>query len=232
MRVVLVRPRDPNNIGAAARALANFGLGELAVVAPHPPVWEEVRSAVGAGEVLARARVVPRLEDAVADCVLIGGTTAGTRRRLAGAVGPDEFFSGARGAGPDVWAGTAIVFGNEKTGLARAELDRCHAVVRIPTSPAQPSLNLGHAVAICCYEAARAASASPAGGAGRRERRATSAEVDALLAALAGGPLATAPAGRAAAATARLRRLLLRGGATSADVALLRGLLAPGRRVR
>src|SRR5438093_9676610 len=78
-RVVLVRPRDPNNIGAAARAMKNFGFTDLVVVSPHPPVWHEARSAIGAEDVLASARVVETIVEAVADCTLVVGTAARTR---------------------------------------------------------------------------------------------------------------------------------------------------------
>src|SRR5208337_3105422 len=82
-RIVLVRPRNPLNIGAAARALANFGLLEMAVVAPFEPTWEEARSAaVGAETVIASARVVPALLDAIGDATLVVGTTTGSRRNL------------------------------------------------------------------------------------------------------------------------------------------------------
>src|SRR5262245_66140392 len=67
-RIVLVRPRDPNNIGAAARAMKNFGFTDLTVVTPHPPVWGEVVSAVNAEDVLANARVVQLLDEAISDC--------------------------------------------------------------------------------------------------------------------------------------------------------------------
>ena len=79
-RVVLVRPRNPLNIGAAARAMANFGLQDLMVVAPYEPVWQEVRSAVGAEEVVKSARAVERLEEAIGDANLVVGTTAGGQR--------------------------------------------------------------------------------------------------------------------------------------------------------
>src|SRR5215469_14739527 len=81
-RIVLVRPRNPLNIGAAARAMANFGFRDLVVVAPHPPVWQETRSAVGAEEVILSARVEDDLRRAVADATLVLGTTAGSRRSL------------------------------------------------------------------------------------------------------------------------------------------------------
>src|SRR5713226_5264718 len=81
-RVVLVRPRNPLNIGAAARAMANFGLRDLVLVAPYDPVWQETRSAVGAEEVLKRARAVNELGDAIGDATLVVGTTTGSRRNL------------------------------------------------------------------------------------------------------------------------------------------------------
>jgi tRNA/rRNA methyltransferase len=231
MRIVLVRPRDPNNVGAAARAMANFGFSDLVVVAPHPPVWEEVRSAVGAGEVIARARVVGSLAEAVADRALVGGTTAGSRRRLARPVSPEVFFGGARGEG--AWERTALVFGNEKHGLTNDDLALCGRIVRIETAAAQPSLNLAHAVAVCCYEAAR--TSGPVGGAlpiriPRGEPRATSEAIESLVAevaVLAGSRRGAEAGGRAGAA---LRDLLLRAGATAREVDLLRGLVAPKSR--
>src|SRR5215471_8705263 len=78
-RIVLVRPRDPNNIGAAARAMKNFGFTDLAVVTPHPPVWGEVVSAVNATDVLNNARICGSLDEAIADCNLVVGTTDRTR---------------------------------------------------------------------------------------------------------------------------------------------------------
>src|ERR1041385_4462197 len=77
--IVLVRPRNPNNIGAAARAMKNFGLADLVIVAPHPPIWEEARSAIGAEDLLARARVVETLAEALADRTLVIGTADHTR---------------------------------------------------------------------------------------------------------------------------------------------------------
>jgi TrmH family RNA methyltransferase len=230
MRVVLVRPRDPNNIGAAARALANFGFRDLVVVAPHPPVWREVRSAVGAEEILAATRVVGGVEEAVAECVLVAGTTAGTtagtRRRIERVVGPAEFFGHARAGGDGVWARTAILFGSEKAGLGRRVLDQCHAVVRIETSSAQPSLNLAQAVAICCYEASRSATdaQTPAGSAPVPPAP-VGAVGEFLRAVAAGKALAGAPPHEARGAVERLHRLLARAGATEPELALLRGLL-------
>lgn len=155
-RVVLVRPRNPLNIGAAARACANFGVREVVLVAPHPPVWEEARSAVGAEDVLKAARVAPRLAEAVGECSLAIGTTAGTRRNLdRELVSLDRLAEHLRRHAAR-HRKAALVFGSEKTGLSNDDLAACHLLVRIPTSVETPSMNLGQAVAVCCYELARA----------------------------------------------------------------------------
>jgi len=153
-RVVLVRPRNPLNIGAAARALANFGLHELMVVAPHPPVWQETRSAVGAEEIVRAARAVGDLSEAIGDRTWVVGTTSGSRRNLDRELIPLNK--------PGVWlprrarqGRVALLFGSEKTGLSNEEMSFCHALVRIPTTDGCPSMNLGQAVAVCCYELAR-----------------------------------------------------------------------------
>lgn len=155
MRVVLVRPRNPLNIGAAARAMANFGLSELVVVAPHPPVWQETRSAVGAEDIVQSARAVQNLAQAIADRSWVVGTTSGSRRNM-----DRELFPLDR---PQEWlpktgrrARVALLFGSEKTGLSNEEMSFCHRLVKIPTHRQCPSMNLGQAVAVCCYELARA----------------------------------------------------------------------------
>ena len=152
--VVLVSPRNPLNIGAAARAMANFGLQRLAVVAPFAPMWREARSAVGAPEQLFNAIKSPTLAEAVASCTLVVGTGTLTFRKPEQKVVqlPDltplvaqELACGGR---------VALVFGSEKHGLTREDLTYCHLLVEIPTDPRQPSMNLGQAVAVCLYELA------------------------------------------------------------------------------
>jgi len=154
--MVLVRPRNPLNIGAAARALANFGLLEMAVVAPFEPTWEEARSAaVGAEMVIASARAVPTLLDAIGDAVLVVGTTTGSRRNLGRELVPlpelAAWLCRRKASGR-----AALLFGSEKTGLANEDMSHCHALVRIPTTLDCPSMNLGQAVAVCAYELTRA----------------------------------------------------------------------------
>jgi tRNA/rRNA methyltransferase len=154
LSVVLVSPRNPLNIGAAARAMANFGFVHMAVVAPHAPHWREARSAVGAPELLQNARETASLAEAVSDGTLVAGTGTLTTRKpeqqvvALPALAPlvqNELEHGGR---------VALVFGPEKRGLTREDLSYCHLLVEIPTDPHQPSMNLGQAVALCLYELA------------------------------------------------------------------------------
>lgn len=165
--VVLVTPRNPLNIGAAARAMANFGFRRLAVVAPFAPTWREARSAVGASEVLQNAEKFATLGEAVAGATLVVGTGTLTYRKPEQAVVvlPDlaplvaqELARGGR---------VAMVFGPEKHGLTREDLSYCHILVEIPTDTGQPSMNLGQAVAVCLYELA--ARVDSAGGDAKAE---------------------------------------------------------------
>ncbi|MGQ0644319.1 MAG: RNA methyltransferase [Elusimicrobiota bacterium] len=153
VRVVLVRPRNPLNIGAAARAMANFGLSDLAVVKPHAPVWRETVSAVGAERLVLKARRADTLDEVLRDRQIVLGTTAVRDRRLRRPLIrlPDlPAFLKENGA-----RRVAVLFGSEKTGLSNAHLDRCTHILTIPTSPGCPSMNLGQAVAVCAYELAR-----------------------------------------------------------------------------
>jgi len=155
-RVVLVRPRNPLNIGAAARAMANFGFRDLVVVAPYGPTWQETRSAVGAEDVVQSARAVDGLLDAIGDASTVIGTTSGARRTLDREPIDLQDLPAWLQQHASPRGRAALLFGSEKTGLANEDLSHCHAVVRIPTSPETPSMNLGQAVAVCCYELARA----------------------------------------------------------------------------
>lgn len=152
IRIVLVRPRNPLNIGAAARAMANFGFDDLWVVNPYGPAWRRTVAAVGAEELVRRARVTGDLQEAIADCGLVLGTTAVKDRVLEQPVVslPElNAFLDRRAAGG---ARAALLFGSEKTGLNAAEREPCNAFVTVPTSAVQPSMNLSQAVAVCCYE--------------------------------------------------------------------------------
>ncbi len=185
---MLVSPRNPLNIGAVARAMANFGFSRLSVAAPYLPHWREARSAVGAPDVLERATESPTLSEAVAQCTFVAGTGTLTYRR------PEQPVV-ALPALPALFARqlarggrAALVFGPEKHGLTREDLSWCHVLVEIPTDPQQPSMNLGQAVAVCLYELGRnstlherqpeAATREP--DAGREGTRADSAHLDVL----------------------------------------------------
>jgi TrmH family RNA methyltransferase len=150
--VVLVSPRNPLNIGAVARAMANFGFAHLKVVAPFEAHWREARSAVGAPELLASATETASLVEAVADCTLVVGTGTLTYRK------PEQKVVSLPNLTPFIeqelkpGGQVALVFGPEKHGLTREDLSYCHLLVEIPTDPHQPSMNLGQAVAVCLYE--------------------------------------------------------------------------------
>ena len=151
IRIVLVEPTHPGNIGAAARAMKAMGLDRLCLVAPRRfPSAEATARAAGADDVLHAARIVESLDDALADCGLVLGTTARSRRIEWPVLDARE---GARRAvAQAARTPVAVVFGRESAGLANAELDRCHALVRIPAAGRFSSLNVAAAVQILAYE--------------------------------------------------------------------------------
>ena len=152
VRIVLVRPRNPENLGAVARAMANFDLQDWAIVSLGTHDFATARRvAVHAETLLDRPRLVSSLDEAVADCAWVVGTSGRVGGRL---LSPAEVARGAAARAPGL---TAIVFGEERSGLTAAELARCHARSTIPTGEVQPSLNLAQAVLLYAYEARRAA---------------------------------------------------------------------------
>jgi tRNA/rRNA methyltransferase len=161
--VVLVSPRNPLNIGAAARALANFGFANLTVVAPYAPHWREARSAIGAPELLRNAKESATLAEAVAACTLVVGTGTITHRKPEQKVIPLPSLAPLLQQELDRGGRVALVFGPEKHGLTREDLSWCNLLVEVPTDPRQPSMNLGQAVAVSLYELASRALPAPAG---------------------------------------------------------------------
>lgn len=155
--MVLVRARNVLNIGAAARAMRDFGFYDLRVVNEYEIPFAEARSAVNAGPVLAAARQCASVAEAVADCSLVIGTTALGERRLLQQV--DVLRSAAARMHEEVAQSgrVALLFGSEKTGLSAAEMSCCHRLLTIPMSVGGISMNLGQAVAVCLYELAREA---------------------------------------------------------------------------
>ncbi len=148
IRVVLVAPRNPLNIGAAARAMSNFGVSELRLVNPYEVAFREAKSAVKAHAVLAAAREFASVAEAVADCSLVVGTTSKGHRTLEHPLHRLEMGGRmiARAAGP-----VALLFGSEKFGLSNEDMSHCHWLMRIPTRDEHGSMNLGQAVAVCLY---------------------------------------------------------------------------------
>lgn len=157
LRIVLVSPRNPLNIGAAARAMSNFGVRKLRLVNPYDVAFKEARSAVKSHYILEEAELFAALPEAIADCRLVVGTTAGEGRDLHA---PLYSLEAAASQIKTHAKPVALLFGSEKFGLSNDDLSFCHSVLRIPTRPAHGSMNLGQAVAICLYELHRDGDAS------------------------------------------------------------------------
>jgi TrmH family RNA methyltransferase len=151
--VILVETRNPLNIGASARAMANFGFSRLRVVKPYDVAFREARSAVGAAKLLQAAEEFGGIAEAVGDCPVVVGTTSLGHRELHHPLRRLEY--GARMIRRSLAnAPVALLFGSEKFGLSNADLSHCHWLMRIPTEVGL-SMNLGQAVALCLYELAR-----------------------------------------------------------------------------
>lgn len=223
LRVVLVATRNPLNIGAAARAMSNFGFLRLRVVNPYEVAFREARSAVGASAVLESAEDFQSVAEAVADCTLVVGTTAVGRREPQHPVRRLE--DGARMIRKRLGASrVALLFGSEKKGLSNEDLSHCHWLLRIPTREEHRSVNLGQAVAICLYELARDSKAArvpekqkPA-MAGEAERI-TAALLDALRTSGYLAPRAAAPTEE------KIRRLVRRFHLSAGDAKVWLGML-------
>jgi tRNA/rRNA methyltransferase len=180
--IVLVRARNPNNIGAVARAMHDFGFSDLRIVNEYAMPLEGARSAVDASSVVHAAKTYASVAEAVGDCGLVVGTTAVGERvlehpLLALSAAAPEILAAANGGDP---GRAAILFGSEKTGLSNEELSHCNWLLTVPMQLHEgvrhPSMNLGQAVAVCLYELVRDTSTarnSPAfegAGAAEQER--------------------------------------------------------------
>ena len=228
LRVVLVAARNPLNIGAAARAMSNFGVRRLRVVNPYEVAFREARSAVGASELLAKAEQYETVAEAIADCKLVVGTTAAGRRELQHRL--LRLDQGGRTIKRQLKTGpVALLFGSERYGLSNDELSHCHWVMRIPTRQEHGSMNLGQAVAVCLYELVRGTKkTAPAKAApGRKEERsATSAEMERLTQVLLEVLRASGYVNpRAEAAEEKLRRLVRRMELRGNDAEVLLGMM-------
>jgi TrmH family RNA methyltransferase len=229
--VVLVATRNPLNIGAAARAMSNFGVRCLRVVNPYETSFREARSAVGAAPLLKNATQFQSVADAIADCSLVVGTTAAHNRELqqplkllpeAAPLIRNHLKSGR----------VALLFGSEKRGLANSDLSYCHWLLRIPTREEHGSMNLGQSVAVCLYALASSPSAAKrtTKQLSKREQRAGSAtagELDRVTQLLvetlrASGYLGDRPV---AAKEEKVRRMVRRLDLSAADAEILVGML-------
>ena len=173
--VVLVRPRNPLNIGAAARAMSNFGAHQLRLVNPFAEGFREARSAVGASDLLQKAEEYKTVAEAVADCALVVGTTAVRKRVLLQPVRRLDVLAGTAIREQLQTARVAILFGSEKIGLTSRDLSHCHWLLNIPTTQRNISMNLGQAVAVCLYEIARGTQPEPAA---QKVERATAGQTE------------------------------------------------------
>jgi len=244
IRIVLVGTQHPGNIGSAARALRTMGLRRLALVAPERfPHPEASALAAGAVDVLEAAIRVDTLAEAVADCRLVLGCTARSRRIALDELPPRD--ASARAVATAAGGGeVALVFGRERTGLENDELQLCHAAVHIPADPDYSSLNLAAAVQVLAYEVRLRLLSSPADAApapmpatpppaADGDVPASHAELEGFFAQLAD----TLDAidfhkGRTPdSAMRKLRRIFLRAALDDRDVRLLRGVLADAQRM-
>jgi TrmH family RNA methyltransferase len=164
--LVLVRARNPNNIGAVARAMHDFGFPHLRLVNDYAVPFQDARSAVDASAVLASAVELASVAEAVADCTLVIGTTAVGARALDHPLHELPHAAALlRTALTQPTARIALLFGSEKTGLSNEELSHCHWLLTIPMHQAEtarhPSMNLGQAAAVCLFELVRSELAPP-----------------------------------------------------------------------
>ncbi|MCB2128096.1 MAG: RNA methyltransferase [Rhodobacteraceae bacterium] len=160
---ILVRPQMGENIGAAARAMLNFGLSHMRLVDPRDG-WPNPRAVAmasgAAGRVLDHAGVTGTLPEAIADCAYVFATTARTRDLTKPVMTPERAMEHARAltaAGRKV----GILFGPERAGLENEDIARANALISIPVNPDFASLNLGQAVLLCAYEWRRETDGAP-----------------------------------------------------------------------
>jgi TrmH family RNA methyltransferase len=222
--MVLVRPRNPLNIGAAARAMSNFGARELRLVNPYAVAFREARSAVGATELLRKAEEYKAVAEAVADCTLVVGTTAARNRALHHPLRRLDADTGAIIRDQLRASRVALLFGSEKIGLTNDDFSHCHWLLNIPTQEDHISMNLGQAVAVCLYEIA---SASPSAAVMPDAQRATAGEseqiTELLLEAL--HKSGYVKPGNDAVSEKKVRSLMLRLDLTAGDAKVLLGMV-------
>ena len=221
--IVLVTPRNPLNIGAAARAMSNFGFFDLRLVNPYRVAFDEARSGVNADRVLTEAREFSTIAEAVADCHLVVGTSA---------LGPRDVsvpFHTLEAAGRKLKraaGNVAILFGSEKFGLSNDDMSYCHWLLRIPTRGEHRSMNLGQAVAVTLYELIRNGRTAPAAAPPSAQVASAGSEdrmLQCLLEMLTESGYVKPPVD--ASTTLKLRRLVRRMGLSERDAVMWQGML-------
>src|SRR5580704_267040 len=232
--VVLVRARNPSNIGAVARAMHDFGFRRLRVVNEFAVPFEAAKSAVDASAVLAAAEQFGSVAEAVADCTLVVGTTAVGERvlqhplRALPEAGVEVLGHLAAAEAAEASAKVALLFGSEKTGLSNEELSHCDWLLTIPMQHHEdvrhPSMNLGQAVAVCLYELVRLEDVHPGIA---TPAAAEAGELERMTALLTEVLEQTGYAKRhpANCDEAQIRRLVLRMGTNASDVPVWTGVL-------
>ena len=223
---ILVRPQMGENIGAAARAMLNFGLTRMRLVAPRDgwPNPKAVAMASGASRVLEHAGVFADIAGAIADCHHVYATTARPRELTHPVLTPAEAMADARtriAAGERV----AILFGPERAGLETADVAQAQSIITVPANPDFPSLNLAQCALLCAYDWARAEAPPPVA---RLAEPATRAEVEHLARHMEEDLEAAGfffPPGKAESMRANLRAMWARLPLGRADVQTLHGIL-------
>lgn len=224
VRIVLVEPSHPGNIGGAARALKTMGLRRLAVVNPlrFPDPQAQWRAA-GAQDVLDAAVVYSSVEAAIADCQWVVGTSARSRRIPWPVVTAEQAAERVATEPGNI----AILFGREASGLTNDELQKCHGHLQIPAWSGYPSLNLAMAVQVVCYEMFKHLSSEPVGAVRWDRPTATVAELEDLLGHLEDVLAASdfIDPDNPGQTMTRLRRLFIRARPDTTEVQMLRGVL-------
>jgi tRNA/rRNA methyltransferase len=227
--VILVRPQLGENVGTTARAMLNFGLTELRLVAPKCgwPNIKALQAASGATEILNQLRTFPRVEDAVADLELLFATTARVCDLPKRVVTPAQAAREAHAAQAQ-GSRVGMLFGPERTGLSNDDLIFADAMLSVPLNPAFSSLNLAQAVLLVGYEWFKAGSVRPQPQGTAASRRATKGELAQLVEHLV-GELDTAEffrtEDRRQSMVQTLKVIVQRADLHEADVHLLRGVI-------
>jgi len=233
IRIVLVETTHPGNIGAAARAMKNMGLQRLYLVAPHRfPCADATARAAGADDLLGRAVVCQTLDEAIADCKIVIGTSARSRSIAWPQIGPRACAEKLLREAETTQA--AILFGREHSGLTNEELDRCHYLLKIPCSRAFSSLNMAAAVQIVAYELLTAREAETEAATPPLSPLASSQQLESFYAHLQQTlfDIVFLHPDKTGAIMRRLRRLFNRAQLETKEIDILRGILsaAQGRK--